>query len=186
MKPPAISERDERDEACGARPRFDFLEVVLATKGDTRLIQESFVGARSKRVPERDQDRGSDQFGNTLSQPAGEHAQHLRDRADDQTRPMAESIGEPSGWEFQTDQREISRRENHRDDGRRDSPLPHPPEQIETVHHAFDTGDVIRQVERQVTAEVSIGRHETRVTEPTANCYLAVVASDESMEHSRG
>ena len=78
---------------------------------------------------------------------------------------MPETIGEPPRGQLQGDERQISGRKDHRDDSRRDSPLTHPPEQIEAVHDAFDAGDMVGEVEREVTAEASIRRHGLRVAD---------------------
>jgi hypothetical protein len=73
---------------------------------------------------------------------------------------MAISIREPPCWYFQTEQSKIASRQDRGDDGGREPPFPHPPEQVEAVHHALNAGDVIREVERDVASEVSIRGHE--------------------------
>jgi len=76
------------------------------------------------------------------------------------TAHKAVSIGEPPGRDLETEQGQIAGSQDRRDDTRRDALLPYPPEQVKAVHHAFDAGDVIRQVERDAATKGSIRRHE--------------------------
>ena len=66
---------------------------------------------------------------------------------------MAQTIGHPAGGHLEREHAEVARGQHRRYQRGREAALVHEPDEIEAVHHALERGDVIRQVELEVTAE---------------------------------
>lgn len=107
---PFIEAHACRTFAAAARKR---LEERLASE----RIEQGLIGARPDAVAERDQHTGEDEPGNTLSQPAPQHAGDLDQRANPQTRAMSVSVGEPARRQLEAHERQVACGE----DGRHDS-----------------------------------------------------------------
>ena len=115
---------------------------------------------RSESVAERDEHARGDKAGHTLAEPAPQDAHHLDTRSNDQARAMAKSIGEPAGRQLEDHERQVACRENRRHDGRRHLLFVYPPEQVEAVHQAFEAGDLVRQVQCDISLVAgSVRRH---------------------------
>ena len=152
----------KRDDMNGARARFDSLEFAFAIQRDARAIEQCLVRARPECVADCHQQAGEDKTHDPISEPAADHAGNLDQRAEYQTSTISELVSKPAGGDLQRHQEEVAGSHRCSDQRRRHLFLLYPPQEVETVHDAFDGGDLVWKVEREVSTvtAASIGRHE--------------------------
>ena len=159
-QPSAGDQADEGTDLERMSPRFDREEAVLLSQGRAAAEEQRFVRAGAEAVADRDEHAGDDELGDTGAQPAEHHRSDLDDRSEEQARPVSEPVGEPAGRNFQQQQRDVAGREDRGHDVGRQLLLLHPPQQVEAMRDAFEAGDAIRQVQRNVPAVAgSVRRH---------------------------
>ena len=171
-KTPALDDETAReylDEQRNRLPRvrlpLDSLEVGFTIERETGAVEERLIGARPKCVPERHQQARGEHTGHTLAQPTQKHADDLNGRSCDEALSMAELICEPAGRDLERHERQVARSKEHRQRRSGDVFLLYPPEEIQAVHHSFEAGDSIRQVEGDVSTRraSTFGGHERRL-----------------------
>ena len=162
-QPSADDQADEGTNLERVSPRLDREEAVFLSQGRAAAEEQRFVRAGAEAVADRDEHAGDDELGDPGAQPAEHHRGDLDGRSEEQARPVSEPVGEPAGWNLQQQQRDVTRREDRGHHLGRQVLLLHPPQQIKAVRDAFEGGDAIRQVERNVPAVAgSVRRHLTQ------------------------
>jgi hypothetical protein len=145
-------QRSEDDDLDGTGARVDALELGFAADRDACAIEQGLVGARAEGVGDRDEQACADEAGNAIGQPAADHAGYLQQRTEDEAAPVSEPVGEPAGWHLQRHQEQIARRHRRGHERRGHLLLLHPPQEIQAVHDTLDGGDLVRQVEPDVSS----------------------------------
>ena len=148
---PPATVRAASTTTCTARERASIVGTRFTAERDARAIQERLIGAGPEGVCDRDEEAGPDEAGNALGQPAADHAGDLKNGSEDEAASAAVSIGKPSSRYLERHHREVASRHRRRHERRRHPFLLRPPQEIEAVHDAFDGGDLVRQVEPDVS-----------------------------------